>query len=299
MIELQEATKLYGDRAALSGVSFRLEGPGIVGLLGPNGSGKTTTLRLMAGFFPPTRGAVLFEGRPAVESAPARVGYLPEQAPLYDEMTVAAYLVFVARIKGLRGAAARAAVDAVIEKLSLGARRDQLIGTLSRGFRQRVGIAQALVHRPSTLLLDEPTAGLDPQQIEEARAVIRDAAREATVVMSTHLLAEVETLCRRVVVLREGELAGELAVSASTAGRWRLVVSGDLPGKRAQLLERARVQVAGEHAREADGVWALELTAPEPEAIAAAVVGLGLGLRTLEPARVDLFREYARLQARS
>lgn len=298
MIELREATKLYGSRAALRGVSVRFEGAGIVGLLGPNGSGKTTSLRLMAGFFPPTRGEVLFEGRPAVEAAPPRVGYLPEQAPLYDEMSVAAYLLFVARIKGLGGAAARSAVDGVMEKLALGPRRDQLIGTLSRGFRQRVGIAQALVHRPSTILLDEPTAGLDPVQIEEARAVIREAAREATVVMSTHLLAEVETLCRRVVVLREGELAGELPLPERAAGRYRLTVSGDLPARRARLLEAAQVQVAGEHTALPDGAWSLEVTAPEPEKLSAAVIQLGLGLRTLEPVRLDLFAEYARLQGR-
>ena len=297
MLELDDATKTYGSRPALRGVSFTLDGPGIVGLLGPNGSGKTTTLRLMAGFFPPTRGRVLFDGRPAVEAAPPSVGYLPEQAPLYGEMTVADYLVFVARIKGLSRRQARAATDDVIGRLSLGERRDSLIGQLSRGLKQRVGIAQALVHAPSTILLDEPTSGLDPVQVEEARAVIRDAGQRATVVMSTHLLNEIALLCRRVIVLREGELAGELPAGASA--RLRLTVRGDLPAHREQLLARAGATEAAPPAAGAEGIWSLEVDAAAPdtgERLAAAAIAAGLAVRSLEPVTPDLYARYAELQ---
>jgi ABC-2 type transport system ATP-binding protein len=295
-LELRNASKIYGSRAALRGVSFRLEGPGIVGLLGPNGSGKTTTLRLLSGFFPPTSGEALFDDRPATDSAPSRVGYLPETPPLYPEMSVSAYLEFVARIKGLARPAARAAVTAVTERLSLADRRDSLIGQLSRGYRQRVGLAQALVHAPSTILLDEPTAGLDPVQIEEARAVIREAGRAATVVMSTHLLNEVELLCTRVLVLREGELAGELPI-ATAAARWRVTVRGASDAL-ARAVAAAGLEPAGD-ASVTDGITTLLVNGgPEDgEKLSAAVAKGGLTLRALEPVRADLTADYVRLQS--
>jgi ABC-2 type transport system ATP-binding protein len=244
VLEARDLEKAFGSTLAVRGISFRIDGPGIVGLVGPNGSGKTTTMRVMVGFFPPTAGQVLLDGAPVTDprAVAHRIGYLPELPPLYPEMSVVSYLEFVARLKGLSGAAARARVGAIVTSLALEGRESTSIGRLSRGLRQRVGLAQALVHEPDVLILDEPTSGLDPIQIEESRRIILQASRRALVVLSTHSLAEAARLCSRVLVLREGRLAGEIApATAAWPRRHELVVRGDPGIARERIAARARI----------------------------------------------------------
>ncbi|MGE0483866.1 MAG: ABC transporter ATP-binding protein [Gammaproteobacteria bacterium] len=203
--------KRYRRRSVLSGLDLALARGEIVGLLGPNGSGKTTTLRIAAGYLWPDDGEVRLAGQafdPDQAALRARIGYLPERVPLYDPFTVGEYLGFVAAARGLRGQARDGAVARVLEAFELGDVRARVIGRLSKGFRQRVGLAQALVGEPDVLLLDEPTNGLDPFQIQEARRMIRTAASGRGVIFSTHILQEVAALCTRVVYLHEGRLVG-------------------------------------------------------------------------------------------
>lgn len=207
-IVVEQVDKSFGSRQVLHRLDFRIDPGEIVGLLGPNGSGKTTTLRLVAGFYQPDAGRVSI---PALGNAPGHaIGYLPERAPLYDALSVDHYLQFVARCKRLRGKAARAAIENALQAFDLEGVRSSAIGRLSKGFRQRVGLAQAILGDPSVLLLDEATNGLDPMQIVEARQMIRKAARGRAVIFSSHLMQEVEALCTRVLILRAGELLADL-----------------------------------------------------------------------------------------
>lgn len=208
-LELAGVFKRYRRRRVLDGLVLSVRRGEIVGLLGPNGSGKTTTLRIAAGLLWPDAGEVRVAGRalcPADTALRARIGYLPERVPLYDPFTVRAYLEFVAAARGLRGTARAAAVARVLAAFDLEAAAQRVIGQLSKGFRQRIGLAEALVGEPDVLLLDEPTNGLDPFQVVEARAMIRAAAAHRGVVFSTHILQEVAALCTRVVFLRDGRL---------------------------------------------------------------------------------------------
>ncbi len=209
MIEAAGIAKSFGRTRALEDVSFRISAGEVVGLLGPNGSGKTTLLRILTAFFPPDRGEVLVAGA-RVSADPLevreRVGFLPEQAPLYPEMTVARMLEFAAAVK-VRSAAGRAErVEAALEECGLRAHRARRIGALSKGYRQRVGIAQALVGRPPVLILDEPTAGLDPATVLELRRLIRGLRGRTTVLLSSHILADVASICDRVLILHRGRL---------------------------------------------------------------------------------------------
>jgi ABC-2 type transport system ATP-binding protein len=211
LIAVEQLTKFYGATRAVSDVSFAMGRGEVAALLGPNGSGKSTLMRCLIGFFSPTSGRVLLDGQD-VTTHPvrdrARIGYLPEQVMLYPELTVRRYLRFVAGAKGVRGAAARSAVDHVIESCGLAGVAARFTGTLSKGFRQRVGLAQALLGEPDVLVLDEPTVGLDPMQTLELRQVLRSLVR-CTVLLSTHLLAEASQLCQRVIVLKQGRLVAD------------------------------------------------------------------------------------------
>jgi ABC-2 type transport system ATP-binding protein len=212
MIEARELSKRYGEIVAVDRVSFSIERGEVVGFLGPNGAGKTTTMRMLTGFLPPTDGQAVIAGHEIFEeplAARRAIGYLPESPPLYPEMTVAGYVDYAARIKDVPRRARAAAVDHALERCALRDVASRVIGTLSKGYRQRVGIAQAIVHDPPVLILDEPTIGLDPLQIREIRALIADlasgeGATQHTVILSTHILAEVAAICRRVILLNEG-----------------------------------------------------------------------------------------------
>ncbi len=210
MIEVEHLTKTYaGVQRGVYDLTFSVAEGEIVGLLGPNGAGKTTTMRCLTGYHPPTSGTVRVAGLDIVEdprAAKERIGYLPEVPPLYPEMTVRAYLEFVAQLRGVPRQNLRAALDDVLEPLHLGPVRDRVIRNISKGYRQRVGLAQALIGRPPVVILDEPTVGLDPKQIIETRELIRSLAGRHTVILSSHILPEVQQVCQRVVIIDQGRL---------------------------------------------------------------------------------------------
>jgi ABC-2 type transport system ATP-binding protein len=223
MIEVRNLTKRFGDIVAIRDISFTAATGQILGFLGPNGAGKTTTMRIITGFMPATAGTVKVAGYDIFEDSyevRKRIGYLPENPPLYGDMTVLTYLRFVGRIRGIAKTELGGAVDRVLGTCGLGEVAGRLVGHLSKGFRQRVGLAQALIHSPAVLVLDEPTIGLDPRQIIEIRTLIRELAGERTVILSTHILPEVAQLCEKVVIINEGQIAVEdtLANLTSEAG---------------------------------------------------------------------------------
>ncbi len=241
MIEVQDLSKKYGERAAVRGISFSVAKGEILGFLGPNGAGKTTTMRMLTGFLPPTGGRATIAGFD-VESHAAevrrRIGYLPETPPLYPDMTVADYLTYVARLKGLHRSALAPACARAIERTALGEVQGRLIGHLSKGFRQRVGLAQAIVHEPEVLILDEPTVGLDPRQIIEIRELIRSLGGNHTVILSTHILPEVASTCEKIAIINEGEIAyeakiAELHTDTSLEEVFLKAIAGDHAGDQA------------------------------------------------------------------
>ena len=221
MIEVQGLTKRFGPHTAIEDISFGVESGEIVGLLGPNGAGKTTTMRILTGYFPATRGRALIDGYDVARfplDVKRRVGYLPESVPLYAEMSVQGYLSYVARVKGLSKDARRAEMTRVLEHCGLAEMRRRIIRHLSKGYRQRVGLAQALLGNPPVLILDEPTVGLDPKQIIGIREMIRDLAQEHTVLISTHILPEVAMICNRVLILHDGRIAAEKTLGDADSG---------------------------------------------------------------------------------
>ena len=212
MIEVSHLSKQYGDVVAVEDVSFRAEKGVILGFLGPNGAGKTTTMRMLTCYLPPSSGEAKVAGFDILEESMEvrkRIGYLPEQPPVYHDMTVGAYLRFVAKIKGVPGPQLNGRLDDTMEKTGIAPHRDTVIGHLSKGYRQRVGLAQALVHEPDVLILDEPTVGLDPKQIIEIREVIKGLGGDHTVILSTHILPEVSMTCSQLVIINNGRIAGE------------------------------------------------------------------------------------------
>ncbi len=209
MIEVRELTKRYGELVAVGGLTFKVEAGRIWGLLGPNAAGKTTTMRILTGYLPATSGHATVAGFDVFEQpndVKRSIGYLPEVVPLYQDMTVASYLAFVAEIKQVPKAGRKAAVARVVESAGLGEVGRRLIKNISRGFKQRVGIAQAMIHDPKVLVLDEPTIGLDPAQIREIRELIRSLRGEHTILLSTHILPEVTQICDGVVIINQGRL---------------------------------------------------------------------------------------------
>lgn len=209
MIEVERLTKYYGDFLAISEVSFTVNKGEVLGFLGPNAAGKTTTMRILTGFMPPSSGTARIAGYDVVaESLEARkhIGYLPETVPLYTDMTVKGYLAFLGTIRGMDSKAIRRRISDVIQICRLEAYYNSLIGKLSKGFRQRVGVAQAILHEPDVLVLDEPTIGIDPIQVVETRQLIKSLGGEHTVIVSTHVLPEVSMICERVIIIHEGEI---------------------------------------------------------------------------------------------
>ena len=209
MIEVQHLTKRYGPVTAVDDVSFKVEKGEILGFLGPNGAGKTTTMRVLTGYMPPTEGKAIVAGYDVFDTpveAKRRTGYLPETPPLYPDMTVRDYLMFVARIKGVPRGERKSRVATVMERTHVADMAQRHCGKLSKGYRQRVGLAQAILHNPDVLILDEPTAGLDPKQIIETRQLIRQLAGDHTIILSTHILPEVSQTCQRVVIINKGKV---------------------------------------------------------------------------------------------
>jgi ABC-2 type transport system ATP-binding protein len=231
LIEARGISKRYGDLLAVDDVSFSAESGEVIGFLGPNGAGKTTTMRILTGFLPASDGTALIAGHDIFEdplAARRAVGYLPEVPPLYPEMDAVGYLRYVAKLKDVPRSKRKASVERAIERCGLEKVHRRVIGSLSRGYRQRVGLAQAIVHNPSVLILDEPTVGLDPIQVREIRALIADltSAEQAegahTVVLSTHILAEVEAICRRVILINAGRKVVDSPLDELTQGGQRL-----------------------------------------------------------------------------
>jgi ABC-2 type transport system ATP-binding protein len=209
MIRVQQLTKKYGSFTAVKGISFEVEKGEIVGFLGPNGAGKSTTMKILTGFLPPTTGRASIAGFDVFDQsveARRRLGYLPENTPLYTEMKVGEYLRYRAALKGVPGSKVRERVGDVLDLCQISDREKQLISSLSKGYRQRVGLADALVHDPDLLILDEPTIGLDPNQIRTVRELIKNLAEKRTVLISTHILPEVEMMCSRVIVIHRGQI---------------------------------------------------------------------------------------------
>lgn len=210
MIKVEGLTKRYARTVAVDNISFEVEKGQIVGFLGPNGAGKTTTMRVLTCFLPPTSGKATVAGFDVLENpmeVKKRIGYLPETPPLYPEMEVVEYLKFVGKLKGVESGSLKQRMDEVIERCALDDVRTRLISKLSKGYRQRVGLAQAIIHNPDVLILDEPTSGLDPQQIIHTRELIRSLAGDHTIILSTHILSEVEHSCERVIIISKGRLA--------------------------------------------------------------------------------------------
>jgi len=212
LVEASNLTKRYGPFTAVNGISFAIPVGEVVGFIGPNGAGKTSTMRMLTGFLPATEGTAIVAGHDVFEEprkVKQKVGYLPEIPPLYSELTVGQYLSFVAELRGVSRTKRLGRVGLVMEQVGLTGWEDRILGSLSKGFRQRVGIAQALVHEPEVLILDEPTSGLDPVQTEGVRTLIDSLSADRTIILSTHLLREVEALCSRVIMIDQGKIAAD------------------------------------------------------------------------------------------
>ena len=216
MITVTELTKRYARHTAVDHISFEVQKGQIVGFLGPNGAGKTTTMRMLTCFLPPTAGSATVAGFDVLEQSfevKKRIGYLPEAPPLYPEMRTAEYLSFVGQLKGLAGPELNKRVDYVLDRCAVADVKDKLLGKLSKGYRQRVGLAQAIIHNPDVLILDEPTSGLDPKQINETRELIKGLAGDHTIILSTHILPEVEQTCQQVIIIAKGKVVATDSVS--------------------------------------------------------------------------------------
>jgi ABC-2 type transport system ATP-binding protein len=306
MIEVERAARRYGELAAVDDVSFEIGAGEIVGLLGHNGAGKTTLMKMLTGFLEPSAGRIRVAGHDIslqTAAAQAKIGYLPENCPLYPEMTVLEYLDFQAGLHGVTAAERPAALRRAIRRTALDDRAGQAIGTLSRGYRQRVGVAQAILHGPDIVILDEPTNGLDPTQILHMRELIRDLAREATVILSTHILQEVQAVCERVIILRAGRKVIDARLDDLQRDS-RLLVTLDRPEAEVRpLLEsiagvRSLALQQAEHGRYRYALEGAEHAADELAVkVAAAVQQAGLALHALCPERRDLERVFAEVNA--
>lgn len=251
MIRVTGLTKDYGARRAIDDLNFEVQQGEILGFLGPNGAGKTTTMRILTGYMPPTEGQAFVAGYDVVEDSlevRRRVGYLPETVPLYADMTVFEYLKFMADLRHLPNAQER--VDEVVEMVGLEERIFSYIGSLSKGMRQRVGLAQALLHRPQVLILDEPTIGLDPVQVVEVRNLIREIGKERTVLLSTHILSEAQQICDRVLIINKGKIVAE-----DTPANLQVRLSG---GERVLVRVRDDADEAAQVVRKVKGVQAVQ-----------------------------------------
>ena len=299
MIEVQHLTKRYGPVTAVDDVSFKAERGEILGFLGPNGAGKTTTMRILTGYMPPTEGKAIVAGYDVLEQpidAKRRTGYLPETPPLYPDMTVRDYLDFCARIKGIPRAGRKARIDTVMGRTRIADMAARHCAKLSKGYRQRVGLAQALLHNPDVLILDEPTAGLDPKQIIETRQLIKELGGDHTVILSTHILPEVSQTCHRVVIINKGRVVAVDTPDNLTSrlrGSETMYVQIDapdadprdtlqrVPGVRRVGVSDARGNVNGYDVESETG-------RDVRRELAAAIVSRGWGLLELRPMRMSL-----------
>ena len=299
MIEVQHLTKRYGRVTAVNDVSFRVERGEILGFLGPNGAGKTTTMRILTGYMPATEGKAIVAGFDVFDQpieAKRRTGYLPETPPLYPDMSVSEYLDFVAKIKGVPSADRRARVQYVMERTRIADMANRLCGKLSKGYKQRVGLAQALIHNPDVLILDEPTAGLDPKQIIETRELIKELAGDHTIILSTHILPEVAQTCQRVVIINKGHVVAVDTPDNLTArlrGSETMYLQIDASGAdaAAALTRVAGVTRVVESDRR-DGMVGYEIDSAQGRDVrrdlARAVISSGWGLLEMRPMRMSL-----------
>jgi ABC-2 type transport system ATP-binding protein len=295
MIEVRELSRNYGELKAVQDVSFDIDRGEIVGLLGHNGAGKTTIMKMLTGYLEPSTGSIRIDGLDIAEERRAvqrRIGYLPENCPLYPEMTVLDYLEFQASLQGIPTERRIQTIRRAVERTELGAKATAIIGTLSRGYRQRVGVAQAILHEPVILILDEPTNGLDPSQIQHMRSLVRELSKDATLIISTHVLQEVAAVCSRVLIMRGGRLALDSRLDA--IGRHpRLLVTLDRTPNEATSALAGLTGITGMSLLEQDGdlrCFALEtadLRAAAP-LVAQTINQQGWALYGLEPERHDL-----------
>lgn len=306
MIEVQELVKDFGKTRAVDGVSFSVRPGEIMGLLGPNGSGKTTIMRVLTGFFPPSDGRVTIDGLDVEEhplAARERIGYLPENVVLYPDLSVRRFLMFCAEVKGVARGERRARLDEVMQACGLVEVADRLIGKLSKGYRQRVGIAQAVMHRPRVLVLDEPTVGLDPRQIVDIRSLIKSLGGSTTILLSTHILPEVAMTCERVIIIDYGRIIAEDTAEGLTR---RLQGSHEtrarIAGPRQAVLETLRTISDVDDVREetvTDGIVTVVVRSARGDearrALAAAVVARGWGLLEVRPLPMTLEDLFVRL----
>ncbi len=293
MIEVEHLSKVYGSTAAIKDITFSVESGEILGFLGPNGAGKTTTMRILAGYLPATSGKATVANYEVHENSMAvrqRIGYLPETPPLYPEMTVEGFLDFVAQIKGVPAGDRPQKIQSAMTRCNLLEKRYTLIRKLSKGFRQRVGIAQAIVHDPPVIILDEPTVGLDPRQIIEVRNLIKSLAGSHTIILSTHILPEVSTTCNRIAIVNKGQVVAtntpESLLSQMSAGAgYELEVEGDVATAQQVLQSVSGVTFVQpvEQSSATPGRHRLQVAVGEHQGrdVAAAIVGAGLGLYEL------------------
>ncbi len=288
MIEVTNLTRYYGDFAALADVSFTAKEGQIVGLLGRNGAGKSTTLKILAGLLPPSEGNVIVDGIDMVtepHKMRARIGYLPEDPPLYVDMTVEGFIGYIGRLNGMSATQVAERMDSVLESTQLIDRRDQVIDTLSHGYRKRVGIAQAIIHNPRLVILDEPISGLDPEQIVAMRTVIRRLAEGRVVMVSSHILSEVQHTCDHLLVIEDGRLVRSGTIDELSRPVLRLIVRGS-PARFFPWLE-ARPEIETmtplNTDRDTDGLAMADVTlnSEAREKLAADLISAGFGLRSM------------------
>jgi ABC-2 type transport system ATP-binding protein len=304
VIVARDLVRKYGDLTAVDGVSFEIGQHEIVGLLGHNGAGKTTIMKMVTGYLEPTAGTVLVDGLDVEANraaAQARLGYLPENCPLYPEMTVVEYLDYAAELRGVPVAERPPAIRRAIDATELLDRAEQTIGTLSRGYQRRVGVAQAILHEPKVLILDEPTNGLDPSQIRHMRDLIRRLAENATVILSTHILQEVQAVCDRAIIIQRGRVALDSTL-AELGAAGRLLVVTDGPPDETEKLLKAIKTVHGVERLEGGGpnpAYALKLNGHDPDevapAVASAIQKKGFRLFALHPEQRDIETVFAQI----
>jgi len=310
MITVKELTKRYARTTAVDHITFEVQKGQIVGFLGPNGAGKTTTMRMLTCFLPPTSGAATVAGFDVLEQpleVKKLIGYLPETPPLYPEMETAEYLTFVGKLKGLSGAELRKRVDSVCERCAIADVKTKLLGKLSKGYRQRVGLAQAIIHNPDVLILDEPTAGLDPKQINETRDLIKGLAGNHTIILSTHILPEVEQTCEQVIIINKGKVVATDSVQnlrnrARGAESMLVEVGGRNGSLDAGAVQRRLEQVAGvsrvvvKQSRDNRDTFEIESRKGFIRGdLARAVVEAGWDLNELRPAAMSLEEVFLQL----
>jgi ABC-2 type transport system ATP-binding protein len=306
MIRVSELTKRYGTRAAISQLNFEIQKGEIVGFLGPNGAGKSTTMRILTGFMPGTAEVAGFDVFEEPLGVKQNVGFLPENPPVYPEMTISDYLDFAGALRGLRGSNLKKARSEVIEKTALGTEQARLIGNLSKGYRQRVGIAQALIHNPKVLILDEPTVGLDPAQIIEIRSLIKSLRGDHTVILSSHILPEVTATCERIIVISKGKIVAEDSIERLSArvnkGMSYTLVVRETPAAGVKALQA----LVGEKQLHQKGTqFSIEFGAQKEsllEQVVETAVAHKMGVREFTPEKVSLeevFMELTTIEAKA